>query len=347
MPQLSTNQVFMSYSRRDDVVMRRIVAFLRKQGIKVWVDNERLIPGTPIWEEEIEKAIKSASAVVVVLSPDSKNSEWVRREISLADQYRKRVFPVLVNGDEEKSISLRLINRQYVDIRQNENVGLSSLETALSVYLQESDIAQGDLENNKNPIQQITSKETLNVGTGITSALGKDNNQTNLWASLGWAFSGLISGFIYSEYDMVVDGAIGGLIGGAIGGLVTYFALQAENILASQKNKIRAILAWAIGGMIGWAIGWELTEAVGAGIGMAIFAIIGMVSSLRLDYILSNWKSAALITLGWAIGGAIGWSIAKGLIDGLSMDAALSWAIGTAIGWAIGGFIMNWQLTKR
>ncbi len=92
MPQSSAIQVFMSYSRKDNVVMRRVVTFLRNKGIKVWVDNEKLIPGTPIWEEEIEKAIKAAPAIVVVLSPDSKNSEWVRREISLADQYRKRVF---------------------------------------------------------------------------------------------------------------------------------------------------------------------------------------------------------------------------------------------------------------
>ncbi len=52
--------------------MRRVVEFLRKHGISVWVDNEKLVPGTPIWEEEIEKAIISAGAVVVLLSPDLK-----------------------------------------------------------------------------------------------------------------------------------------------------------------------------------------------------------------------------------------------------------------------------------
>ena len=94
------NQVFISYSRKDDAIMRRIVAFLRGEGINVWVDNEKLIPGTPIWEEEIEKAIKAAGAIVVVMSPDLKKSEWVRREISLAEQNRIRIFPVLVSGDE-------------------------------------------------------------------------------------------------------------------------------------------------------------------------------------------------------------------------------------------------------
>ena len=137
MPPLSPDYVFMSYSRRDDVVMRRIVAFLREQGIKVWVDNEKLIPGTPVWEKEIEKAVQGASAVVVVLSPDSKDSEWVRREISLADQYEKRVFPLLVRGDEKTSISIRLIGRQYVDIRSNEDAGLNYVSATLLRYLEE------------------------------------------------------------------------------------------------------------------------------------------------------------------------------------------------------------------
>lgn len=137
MSKLSVGHVFISYSRRDDLVMRRVVAFLRKQGIKAWVDNERLIPGTPIWEQEIEKAINGAYAVVVILSPDAKNSEWVRREITYADQYHKRVFPVLVNGDEDSSIPLRLITRQFVDIRTNEDIGLNSLSAAVTFYSEE------------------------------------------------------------------------------------------------------------------------------------------------------------------------------------------------------------------
>jgi hypothetical protein len=142
MPQTSIGHVFMSYSRRDTDVMRRIVTFLREQGIKVWVDNEKLVPGTPIWEEEIEKAIKGTSAIVVVLSPDAKNSEWVRREIALADQYRKRIFPMLAGGDEDSSISLRLITRQFIDIRDNENAGLSSLSTSILFYLEELETQQ-------------------------------------------------------------------------------------------------------------------------------------------------------------------------------------------------------------
>lgn len=133
----SGGHVFISYSRRDDVVMRRIVKHLRGQGIRAWVDNEKLIPGTPIWEVEIEKAIRGAFALVVILSPDSKSSEWVRREVTLADQFRKRVFPVLVGENNADSIPIRLITRQFVDIRTNEAEGLRSLSAAISSYVDE------------------------------------------------------------------------------------------------------------------------------------------------------------------------------------------------------------------
>jgi len=73
----------MSYSHRDETLMQSVVAFLRKQGITVWVDNERLKPGTSAWEAEIERAIPNSYAIVVLLSPDAKDTAWVRREITL------------------------------------------------------------------------------------------------------------------------------------------------------------------------------------------------------------------------------------------------------------------------
>jgi len=116
--------------------MRRIAFFLRDQGFKVWVDNEKLISGTPAWEESIENAIKNAFAVIVILSPEAKSSEWVRREIACADQYLKRVFPVLVKGDEDESLPIRLITRQYIDMRGDETLGLSTLMAAITFYIE-------------------------------------------------------------------------------------------------------------------------------------------------------------------------------------------------------------------
>ena len=129
-----TPQIFISYSRIDTKTQQRLAEVLRKQGLNVWVDNEKLSPGNPAWEEEIEKAIIACGAVVVILSPDSKNSEWVRREISFAEQHNKRIFPVLVLGDESSALTLRMINYQFIDMRQNERAGIEVLYNSLSDY---------------------------------------------------------------------------------------------------------------------------------------------------------------------------------------------------------------------
>lgn len=142
MAQTSVGPVFMSYSRRDKAVMQRIATFLRKEGINVWVDNEKLVPGTPIWEIEVENAIISAGAVVVLLSPDSKNSPWVRREIGYAEGNGKRIFPILISGDERNAVPIRLINHQRIDVRQNEEFSLNSLSAALFSFFEELGIQE-------------------------------------------------------------------------------------------------------------------------------------------------------------------------------------------------------------
>lgn len=126
---------FMSYSREDTVKQRRILRELRERGVNVWVDVENLTPGTPTWEREIEKAIREATGIVVLLSPESNNSEWVRREISFGEQHRKRIFPVLIEGDDDTSTPLRLSNHQRVDLRTQFESGLDELALALKEYV--------------------------------------------------------------------------------------------------------------------------------------------------------------------------------------------------------------------
>lgn len=126
---------FMSYSRDDASLQKKIISDLRQRGLNVWVDTENLIPGSPAWEREIERAIRSASGIIVLLSPDANNSEWVRREISFAEQSQKRIFPVLIRGDEDDSIPLRLSSHQRIDLRRYFNDGIDHLETALRDHI--------------------------------------------------------------------------------------------------------------------------------------------------------------------------------------------------------------------
>ena len=143
---------FMSYSRDDADLQRRIAAELRGRGINVWVDVESLIPGSPAWEREIERSIRAATALIVLLSPASNNSEWVRREISFAEQNAKRIFPVLVSGDEDDSIPLRLANHQFVDLRRHFHIGMDELARALNDHLGTTKVIRRKKDGTKKPL---------------------------------------------------------------------------------------------------------------------------------------------------------------------------------------------------
>ena len=131
----SGRHFFISYSRTDTTQKQNIIKQLRARGINLWVDIENLVPGSPAWEREIERAIRAAAGIIVLLSPDSNNSEWVRREISFAQQNNKQIFPVLIRGEEDDSVPLRLSNHQWVDLRTNADSGLDGLADALKDQL--------------------------------------------------------------------------------------------------------------------------------------------------------------------------------------------------------------------
>ncbi|GIK67503.1 MAG: hypothetical protein BroJett018_52970 [Chloroflexota bacterium] len=106
--------VFISYSRNDQVYARRLTDDLRQHGFDVWIDDR--IDYGDRWWQTIVAAIRACSAFVVVMSPDSEKSEWVEREILLAQRSQKPIFPLLLEGDE---LPL-LITVQFADVRDGE-----------------------------------------------------------------------------------------------------------------------------------------------------------------------------------------------------------------------------------
>jgi hypothetical protein len=111
-------------------------------GINIWVDDEKLIPGTSLWIKDIEHAIIGASAVVVLLSPYANESQWVLKEIRFAEEQGKIIFPVLIRGSKESSIPINLVNHKIIDIRRERDAGLNLLIKGLNQYL----IAEQEIE---------------------------------------------------------------------------------------------------------------------------------------------------------------------------------------------------------
>lgn len=111
--------VFLSYSRKDSAFMRRLYADLTQAGLSVWIDEPGLEPGTPVWQQAIETAIRQSRCMVVVLSPDAKASRFVNIEVAIADRRGQRIFPVLARGDEDTSVLFTLTTTQFADARTN------------------------------------------------------------------------------------------------------------------------------------------------------------------------------------------------------------------------------------
>lgn len=85
--------IFISYSREDEPITRRFAAAFRQEGFSVWWDDA--LRSGEAFDEVIETELRSARAVVVLWSPRSVTSRWVRAEATLADRYR-RLAPVVI-----------------------------------------------------------------------------------------------------------------------------------------------------------------------------------------------------------------------------------------------------------
>jgi hypothetical protein len=120
-----THDIFLSYSRKDARVMRRLFADLKAAGFTIWTDED-LTPGTPSWVQAIENAIQTSGCMVVILTPESKKSPWVERELVHASSYGIPIFPLLARGDERSSVPLVLSSHQWADIRRERDYRMNT-----------------------------------------------------------------------------------------------------------------------------------------------------------------------------------------------------------------------------
>lgn len=110
---IALRKIFLSYARKNRKFARRLTADLEKAGVKnVWRD-EKSIEGGADWEEAIKKGIRDCRDFLLVLSPQSVDSEWVRDEIHYARKQGKRIIPLLLRKCDETPLALERI--EHID----------------------------------------------------------------------------------------------------------------------------------------------------------------------------------------------------------------------------------------
>jgi hypothetical protein len=90
---VSETDIFLSYSREDRTAARHFAESFGREGFSVWWDAA--LRSGQTFDEVIERELRSAKAVVVLWSPRSVASRWVRAEATLADRNNKLVPAII------------------------------------------------------------------------------------------------------------------------------------------------------------------------------------------------------------------------------------------------------------
>jgi len=111
--------VFISYSYKDSAIIQEIVADLKKQGIRYWLDTEQLQPGDNI-SQKIEKGLKRSKSVMPCLSDNQLKSGWSRAEYTailnklIRGSSEQKVIPLILDDLKDQDIPPLLSDLQYV-----------------------------------------------------------------------------------------------------------------------------------------------------------------------------------------------------------------------------------------
>jgi hypothetical protein len=93
--------IFISYSREDRPAAKYFAETLAEEGFSVWWDAA--LHSGESFDQVIERELRSAAAVIVLWSPRSVDSRWVRAEATLADRHGKLV-PITIENCERPII---------------------------------------------------------------------------------------------------------------------------------------------------------------------------------------------------------------------------------------------------
>src|SRR5713101_4793563 len=90
-------EVFLSHSSSNRRFATKLAGDLRRHGVPVWFSQTSII-GAQQWHDEIGRALARCDWFVVILSPSSVKSAWVKRELVYAlndSRYEGHIVPIL------------------------------------------------------------------------------------------------------------------------------------------------------------------------------------------------------------------------------------------------------------
>ncbi|MEP6895968.1 MAG: TIR domain-containing protein, partial [Chloroflexota bacterium] len=152
-------EIFISYSRRNKPFVERFLKALYDNGYSpdtVWIDWEDIPPSSK-WEDEIRKGVQKTNSVIFILSPDWATSRECEKELEVAVEYNKRLFPIVWQNVDPNTIRPELATLNWIFFRETDDFDealqklFAALKTDLSWVAQHTELLTRSNEwNTKN-----------------------------------------------------------------------------------------------------------------------------------------------------------------------------------------------------
>lgn len=128
-------KVFLSHSSMDKPTVVSIALDLKERGINTWLDAFDILPGESI-VSKINEGLDKCDYVLLFLSNNSINSNWVRKEWEsmLWDEVNSgkiKIIPIKLDDCEIPKI---LQTKKYIDFSKSYNTGLYEIVNTIKRY---------------------------------------------------------------------------------------------------------------------------------------------------------------------------------------------------------------------
>lgn len=152
--------IFISYSRQDKVYVNKLEAYLIQNRLPVWLDKQ--IDYGREWPRVIEKHVEKCQVFLLVMSPRSKESDWVLRELTHAQDLKKLIIPLLLEGESW----LQVAELQRFDVKGNKlppDSFIKSVRSIVSAVSLPSDSDPESVKKTKNSQYENDFKVFLDI----------------------------------------------------------------------------------------------------------------------------------------------------------------------------------------
>jgi WD40 repeat protein len=129
--------IFISYSRKDSVVARKLMQEFKAIDLDVWVDWEDIPPAVD-WLDQVLQGIEQADVFMFLVSSDSAASEVCKVEVEHARKNYKRIIPVVVRDADPKTVMPTIRDLNWIFLREQDDfkAGLDKIVIAINIDIE-------------------------------------------------------------------------------------------------------------------------------------------------------------------------------------------------------------------